>query len=331
MHSNRGYLGGCTYNSAPRNDNFETRDRGEERKWHNRNERREPRMQPKFDVAAQGPDARLEVWAAKDANMTFHPLNRSMSVPDHMHVPYNLDPVHQTAEAVHTAPFFTTQMKKLLVPTQSEPNFFKRHEGRIHQQGKMDINMHPTWHTAIPGYTGHQRGKVAENVYGGRYCLENEQAQVKVLNRRTGSPTEFRQTTMASPSNPPELWRKEAKHRWKQCTHGMTHQPGAPFGHGDTYRKNLAENEYRERKAMKADYDRATTTVKTWAANQLQHVRDHNLWKTGICGYKGHYPQWKKEKDFYDTREVGKIHPPYCPKAQAYSCFLQPPETPHPR
>eukprot|EP00397_Hematodinium_sp_SG-2012_P045836 GEMP01051609.1.p1 GENE.GEMP01051609.1~~GEMP01051609.1.p1 ORF type:complete len:336 (+),score=47.88 GEMP01051609.1:135-1142(+) len=331
MHSNRGPHNGCLGNTALRPDNFETRERGEERKWHNRIDLQESRIPTRFDITAQTPDARLAVWNAKDANMTFHPLNRSMSVPSNVHVPYCFDPVDQTLDAVHTAPFFTSQIRKSLNPTQSSPNAFPRMEGRLHCQGKMDIAMHPTWHTAIPGYTGHCRGKVAENVYGGCYMLENEKAQVRVQNRRPPSPTNFRQSTIKEPVNAPMLWKKSAKHRWKQCSSGMTHQPGAPFGPGDTYRQNLAEKEHRERMALKAEYDHATTTIKTWTANQPQHIRDHNLWRTGICGYRGYYPRWKQDQDFFEKREVGKVHPPYCPKVTAYSCFLQPPETPIPQ
>jgi len=328
MHSNRASVG-CTA-TCLRKPQFETKERAQESLWHNRIDRREPVLTPALNERYRG-SARIGSWNPTDANMTLHPLNRSLSVPKNVHVPYNFDAIDQTLDAVHTAPYFNTQLRKELIPTESAPHFFHRIEGRIHQQGRMKPDMHPTWHTAIPGYTGHQRGKAAENVYGGRYCLENEKAQVKVLNRRPEDTAEYGQTTIKGLDDPPRLWKETAKQRWKRCTHGMTHQPGEPFGHGDTYRRNLAEKEHAERTAAKADYDHATTTVKTWAANQPQNVRDHNSWRTGICGYTGHSPVWKKEKEFFEKRELGKVHPPYCPKVQAYSCFVQPPETPTPQ
>lgn len=306
-----------TFHSARR----DLREQGEERKWHHRSERlhrdqsTDPRKPPHC------------VNDAKPKNAVEVPLNRSFSVPASMHVPYNLSPQDQTIDLAHTHPFFNTVFRTSMHPTRSLTNL-PRHEGRIYKQGSFEQSFSPTHHTAIPRYTGHMRGTVAENIFAQREMLANENSNVAVQTRDMGDPSDYRQTTQALPKDQPSTWKKTAKKTWKQATHGMSHQPAPPFGNGDEYRERLLKEEREEKQKLYEDFKHSTENARTFAANQPQHVRDHHLWKTGICGYQGYRPYWQKEKDFFNRREVGKVHPPYCPETRNYSVFVQAPETP---
>lgn len=296
----------------------------EKEKWHDKTNSRHARVEPRIEAKFDGDACQ---WNAKHCNSVIRPLHRSLSVPGNLHIPYNLDPADQTIDTAHTMPFFNAAIRTKIHPTIPETDL-RRREGRMHEQGSMDIHFHPTWHTAIPRYTGHIRGTVSENLYGNRYMLTNELSHIKVKQRTKGDPNDYRQTTMEEDPDPPREWKEAAKLRWKQSSSGMTHQPPPPFGDGDVYRAKLQKKEQIEVDKSMKEYARSTTTLRTWAANQPQHERDHNMWRTGICGYMGYRPKWKEEQDFFAKREVGKVHPLYCPKVTQYACFRQKPETP---
>jgi hypothetical protein len=167
--------------------------------------------------------------------------------------------------------------------------------------------------SAIPGYTGHIRGKTAENVYSLTYMLGNEGAHTAVETREPPSPREFRQTTQ---STEPKAWQHDLGKSWRENVGGLTHQEGR---HGKYFadRLNLTEQIRREHNTAKAERD--SFKLRTWAAPQTELEKNVNMYRSGTIGYQGHRPFWREERDFFEKRELGKVHPPYLPMATGYS------------
>jgi len=155
---------------------------------------------------------------------------------------------------------------------------------------------------------------------------DNEVALMQVDNRRPRS--SYQQTTQEyGKLNTKGPWQDSVAPNWIQNTHGMTHQEGR---YGERLRDKLmtAEKIKREHIEKKAIQD--NTVYRTFAANLPGLERNHGSWRTGIMGYKGHNPEWAKDKRFFGTAECGKVHPPYLPRVSGAggSVVVQPVYTP---
>ncbi|CAD7958796.1 unnamed protein product [Amoebophrya sp. A120] len=247
------------------------------------------------------------------------------------HHPFNLDPCQLNKDVTHTAPYMVTTTRRRLIPTQSNPEVRDMTDCRPHRQGSLhDIlaTTAPVW-TAIPGYTGHIRGKTAENVYGYGHSVSNEYAEVAIDKRRKPTENGFRQSTSSFKVRCPQgTWQDQAYRHWVPATHGMTHQEGPPYGNGTVHRQRLRVAEQMKLNQSEDRYNHATTEVQTWAANKPNETRGHNGWRASIRGYGGWKPKWKEDKDLFYQPQLGKVYPPYYPEVTRYSTILQPNETP---
>mmetsp|Transcript_8867 Transcript_8867/g.21597 ORF Transcript_8867/g.21597 Transcript_8867/m.21597 type:complete len:356 (+) Transcript_8867:403-1470(+) len=247
------------------------------------------------------------------------------------HHPFNFDPCQLNKDVTHTAPYMTTITKRRLRPTDGNPEVRDMTDCRPHRQGSLhDIlgNTAPVW-TSIPGYTGHIRGKAAENVYGLGYSTANEYAEVAQDKRRRPTENGFRQSTASFTIRCPQgTWQDQAYKHWTPATHGMTHQEGPPYGNGTEFRQRLRVGEQMKLNESEERHANATHEVTTWAANKPSETRGHNGWRRGIKGYGGWKPKWKEDKDLFYQPQLGKVYPPYYPEVTRYSTILQPDETP---
>ncbi|CAD7958941.1 unnamed protein product [Amoebophrya sp. A25] len=247
------------------------------------------------------------------------------------HHPFNFDPCQLNKDVTHTAPYMTTITKRRLRPTESNPEVRDMTDCRPHRQGSLhDIlaTTTPSW-SSIPGYTGHIRGKTAENIYALGYSTSNENAEDALDKRRKPTENGFRQSTSSFKIRCPQgTWRDQAYRHWTKATHGMTHQEGPPYGDGTVHRQRLRVAEQMRRNESDKRYASATHEVQTWAANKPNETRGHNGWRRGIRGYAGWKPKWKEDKDLFDVPQLGKVHPPYYPEKTRYSTIMQPDETP---
>lgn len=227
----------------------------------------------------------------------------------------SFDPKEVSSDARHTAPFMTSLCRRPLGCSQSSPMLRGATIGcRPHAQGNMPSCVaggqgRSVTMSAIPNYTGHIRGKTAENVHALTYMLGNEAAHTLVECRDLPSPREFRQTTFHSDPKP---WQFDVAKSWRQNVGGMTHQEGR---HGKWFgdRLNLTEQMRRDHNDAKTIRD--STKLRTWAHPQPELEKNVNMYRSGVVGYQGHRPFWREERDFFEKRELGKVHPPYLPMA----------------
>eukprot|EP00746_Dinoflagellata_sp_MGD_P000644 gnl/MRDRNA2_/MRDRNA2_101155_c0_seq1.p1 gnl/MRDRNA2_/MRDRNA2_101155_c0~~gnl/MRDRNA2_/MRDRNA2_101155_c0_seq1.p1 ORF type:complete len:371 (+),score=37.88 gnl/MRDRNA2_/MRDRNA2_101155_c0_seq1:105-1217(+) len=227
----------------------------------------------------------------------------------------SFDPKEVSSDARHTAPFMTSLCRRTLGSSQSSPMLRGATIGcRPHAQGNMPSCVaggqgRSVTMSAIPGYTGHIRGKTCENVYALTYMLGNEAAHTAVETREPPSPREFRLTTQKMQ---PQAWQDEVAKSWRENVGGITHQEGR---HGKYFaeRLNLSESMRRQHNIDKTERD--STKLRTWAHPQPELEKNVNMHRSGIVGYQGHRPFWREERDFFERREVGKVHPPYLPMA----------------
>lgn len=238
----------------------------------------------------------------------------------------NFDPKEVTADARHTAPFMTGLMRRQLHPTRSTPELRGSNHGRPHVQGQMPdcvafANEHQI--SSIGGYTGHNRGRIAEGIYGSSYMHDNEVAAMAVDNRRPMS--SYQQTTQVTgklKSTGP--WQASAAGSWIKACHGLTHQEGR---RGEIFRERLRASEDIKIEFLQTKAVRDAGVLRTWAANLPHLEKNHAPWRTGCLGYKGFQPYWDEDRRFFDKIELGKVHPPYLPRV-TFNAVVQPVATP---
>lgn len=227
----------------------------------------------------------------------------------------SFDPKELSADAAHTAPFMTSLCRRPLGISQSTPNLRGATIGcRPHAQGSMpDCVALATQQqlSAIPGYMGHIRGKTAGNIYALTTMLGNEAARIAVDCRERPSPRAFYQSTMKTRQ---KAWQHDVAQSWREACGGLTHQEGR---HGQEFRNrlHLSENIRAEYAAEKTERD--STLLRTWAGPQPELEKQHNMYRSGTVGYQGHQPEWRKDRDLWEKRELGKVHPVYLPRATA--------------
>lgn len=143
--------------------------------------------------------------------------------------------------------------------------------------------------------------------------LGNEAAHTYVETREPPSPREFRLTTQETH---PQAWQNEVSKSWRENVGGLTHQEGR---HGQYFadRLSLAESMRREHNIAKTERD--STKLRTWADPQPELEKNVNMYRSGVIGYQGHRPFWREERDFFEKRELGKVHPVYLPRATGNS------------
>lgn len=238
----------------------------------------------------------------------------------------NFAPKEVTSDARHTAPFMTGLMRRELFPTRSTPELRGSNHGRPHVQGQVPdcisfANEHQI--SSIPGYTGHNRGKIAEGVYGSSYMHDNEVAAMQVDNRRPQS--SYQQTTQVTGKlRTTGPWQDSACPSWIKACHGLTHQEGR---RGEVFRERLKVSEEIKADHLQTKAERDARVLKTWAANLPHLEKRHAPWRTGCVGYQGFQPYWDEDRRFFDKIEVGKVHPAYLPRV-TNSAFVQPLATP---
>jgi len=292
-----------TFHSTER----DLREQASARKWHHRQES----LHRTHSVDRKPP---MSKWNTLPKNAIPVDLSRSFSAPTNLRWHLKQTP----RDASRSMFFYSTTHGEEFHPIRRLTTIPLEEQGLL-KRGDKDIHFHPTHHTAIPGYTGHMRGTVSENIFGQRYKESNTNSNVAVLARDPGDTDDYRQTTMKVMENPPKPNKKDCESlAW----------PQSPYGRSKQHRDRWAEKDAKEKQKEYEHFKHSTTNLKTFASNQPQHIRDHHKWRTGICGYQGYRPNWKKEKDFFEKRELGKVYPPYCPLIKSYSCFQQASETP---
>lgn len=235
-------------------------------------------------------------------------------------------PKDVTPDCRHTAPFMTGLMRREIFPTRSTPELRGSNHGRPHVQGQMpDCVAFASEHqiSSIPGYTGHNRGKIAEGVYGKSYMHDNEVAAMQVDNRNFED--SYMQTTQVTGKlRTTGPWEDSAVPSWIQSRHGLTHMEGR---RGEVFRERLNLTEDIKAASMQTKAERDSRVLRTFAANLPHLEKRHAPWRTGIVGYGGYQPYWDEDRRNFDKIEVGKVHPAYLPRV-TNSAYVQPLATP---
>jgi len=233
---------------------------------------------------------------------------------------YAHDPQNIGFACVHTAPYEVGTIRNGRGRLRKWSSLTDLRRG--HEQGSLPLalmNTNVCGRTsigAIPGYQGHIQGYTAENVFGSTQMRANELSAMAVDNREPPEACEWRQTT-AEPKHDSRAWEDRAQIAFLKATSGMAyHDP-------HNRRHKTAENLKRWHDQKLEDMYKKT--VRTWAGVDARQQRPHANWKHyGIVGYSGHYPEWKKDEDFYAKPELGKVFPPYQPTVR-YTSSVEPP------